>query len=247
MLLATVTDMAGRSMVDFEADDFVVSEGGRDREILDVHIADYPVALLLDDTAPAAIWPALRAAAIRFITRIGERPVIIGTLAGDGRIVAPIELDRLEMFARLDTLAPIDGGMTVALPAIAAASQSLAATESPFSAIVVVASGPVGPDMVPGHLLPQIVESGATVHAIVSNVGGAAAADVLKGVAEQTHGSYTPIFASASYGIALDRLADRLAAEMMVQYLVPPGDRTADVKVGVRRPGARVLGLGVSK
>jgi hypothetical protein len=44
---------------------------------------------------------------------------------------------------------------------------------------------------------------------------------------------------------ALDRLADRLAIEMMVQYLVPPGPREGDAKVGVRIPGARVVGLGV--
>lgn len=31
----------------------------------------------------------------------------------------------------------------------------------------------------------------------------------------------------------------------MVQYLAPEGARTGDVRVGVRRPGARVVGLGV--
>ena len=40
-------------------------------------------------------------------------------------------------------------------------------------------------------------------------------------------------------------LADRLAIELMIQYLVPAGPKVGDVRVGVRMPGARVVGLGV--
>ena len=77
---------------------------------------------------------------------------------------------------------------------------------------------------------------------------GAAAPDVLREVAELTHGQYTTIYTQASYGIALDRLADRLATEVMVQFLVPPNvPATSDVRAGVKIPGARVTGLGVSK
>ena len=64
-------------------------------------------------------------------------------------------------------------------------------------------------------------------------------------VADQTRGQFTAIFAAPSYDAALDRLADRLAIELMVQYLVPPGPKAGDVQVGVRVPGARVVGLGV--
>jgi len=48
-----------------------------------------------------------------------------------------------------------------------------------------------------------------------------------------------------SYGAALDRLADKLSAELMIQYLIPPDEAGGDVRVGVRRPGSRVVGLGV--
>ena len=64
-------------------------------------------------------------------------------------------------------------------------------------------------------------------------------------LADQTRGQFTAIFSPASYSAALDRLADRLAIEMMIQYLVPPGPKAGDVQVGVRVPGARVVGLGV--
>lgn len=245
-LLATVTDSVGRTMVDFGVDDFVVREGGQEREVLDVHIADYPVALVLDDTAEPQLWPTLRAAAIRFVTRIGERPVIIGTLGGNGRVVAELELDRATMLQRLSEIPRSDTVGSTVLPALAAVGRLLKATDSPFSAIVVVAAGPLNPETVPGQLLPEILESGATVDVVVGR-GRAGGDDVLKAVADQTRGQYAPIFTTASYGIALDRLADRMAAQIMVQYLVPPGARTADAQVGVRRPGARVSGLGVSK
>ena len=49
MLLATVTDASGKTQVDFGVDDFLVREGGDEREVLDVHIADYPIVLLIDD------------------------------------------------------------------------------------------------------------------------------------------------------------------------------------------------------
>jgi hypothetical protein len=46
--------------------------------------------------------------------------------------------------------------------------------------------------------------------------------------------------------VALDHLADRLSAEMMVEFIEPPGSVSGvDVKMGVRIPGARVRGLGV--
>jgi hypothetical protein len=106
---------------------------------------------------------------------------------------------------------------------------------------------------VEGDLLPSILESGATVHVVEGRPPADTPAgsldsdmpDLLRVLSDQTHGQYTTIFSSVSYPIALDRLADRLSAEMMVQYLVPSDAAGGDVRVGVRRPGARVVGSGV--
>ncbi len=252
VLLATVVDARGRTVVDFGVDDFVVSEGSRNREVLDVHVADYPVALLLDDQAPAALWPAMQAAAIRFIIRIGERPVMIATLSDDGQIISALDAGRDRALERLRAFTPARGGTPTALAAIAGASRHLTTTESPFSAVVVVSAGAVDAAApVRADLLPGIVTSGASVHVVeerqTATTANEPGDDLLKVVADQTRGQYTTIYSPASFSIALDRLADRLAAELMIQYLVPPGDRTGDAKVGVRRPGALVLGLGVSK
>ena len=253
-MLATVVNTRGDRLVDFGVDDFVVSEGGREREVLDVHVADYPVAVIVDDLAAPDTWPAIQSAAARFITRIGERPVLVATLSNNGAAIATFDVERPALLDRLRTFTPRPDAPLTALPSIAAVSQQLKATESPFSAIVIVAArGIDAADPVRGDLLPIIVESGANVHVVEVNGAGPASAaprtdgDLLRVIATQTRGQYTTIYTPVSFSIALDRLADRLAAELMVQYLVPPGERTSDVKVGVRRPGALVLGLGVSK
>ena len=96
--------------------------------------------------------------------------------------------------------------------------------------------------------IPQIIDSGASVHVIeltAVNAGPPSEPDLMTLVSDQTRGQSTTIYSSASYGAALDRLADRLAIEMMVEYIVPPGPRAGDVRVGVRVPGARVVGLGI--
>ena len=106
-------------------------------------------------------------------------------------------------------------------------------------------------------VVTPILESRATVHVVGRRAAATpdpnqqadALSDVLRELATLTHGQYTPIYAAASYAIALDRLADRLATEMMIQYLAPQGAASAsgsNVRVGVKIPGARVTGLGVS-
>src|SRR4029079_5019995 len=89
--------------VDLGLDDFVVSEDGDDREVLDVHIADYPVALLIDDKLGSAAIPAIKAAASRFVTRIGERPVVVGTLSSPESLKA-LEEDRAQVLQHIDDL-----------------------------------------------------------------------------------------------------------------------------------------------
>ena len=135
------------------------------------------------------------------------------------------------------------------LESIARAAATLQGSGAPFSAVVIVAASAVDATaLVRGELLPRILDSGAAVHVVQVRAAGAELdpqADLLHVVADQSHGQFTAIFSTVSFDAALDRLADRLAIEMMVQYLVPPGAPTGDVRVGVRVPGNRVVGLGV--
>jgi hypothetical protein len=132
-------------------------------------------------------------------------------------------------------------------------AQLLQDTGSPFSAIVAVSARAIdATQTVRGDLLPIILGSGATVHVVAgrpSAQDGAVPADVpdlLRVLAEQSHGQYRDL---------LDRvLCDRARPARGSAgdgddgaVLVPAGSQAGDVRVGVRRPGSRVVGLGVSK
>ena len=165
--------------------------------------------------------------------------------------MATLDDERPVVLEALSRLAVATGDAMGPLDTLAQAAAMLRQTGAPFSAVVVImAAGVDASLLVSGELLRAIIDSGAAVHVVQAQVVGDTSADdappdLLRVVAEQTRGQFTAIYSAASYEAALDRLADRLAIELMVQYLAPDGPRTGDVRVGVRRPGARVVGLGV--
>ena len=260
VVLAAVTDGQDRPLVDLGPDDFAIAENGSEREILSVYIADYPVVVLLDDGATATSdVQAIRGAVVRFISRLGPRAVAISTMANPPAIVAAFEDDRAAALARLEHAAINPTAMLAPIEAVSNAARLIGETGAPFSAIVVISAQPIDSSQPAAPGLSQtIFESGAFVSVVVRRApetapGGRGYAgrldqDLLRDLSDQTHGQYITVFSAASYSVALDRLADRLATEMMIQYLIPAGaPSTPDVRVGVKTPGARVRGLGVSK
>ena len=248
-VLATVTNNRNRPIIEFAPDDFVVRESGQPREVLSVRVADYPIALVLDNgLGSARDLDAIRLAAARFIGRVGHRPVAVAA-TDPTRLVATFDDDRAAVLARIDTVKP--GSSSEGLfQGVVAAARALQETGSLFSAVVVVSGG--AGSTFPSGLLTPVLESGAAVHIVVNRTVSANAQpdpslEILRALADQTHGQFTTIYSQASYQAALDRLADRLATEIMIEYLVLPGASTGkDVQLGVRIPGARVNGLGVS-
>jgi hypothetical protein len=251
--LATVTDPRNRPIVDISADDFVIQEAGASREVLSLRPADYPIVILFDTGAGARDDVVLiRKAVERFIDRIGQRPVAVGTFGDPPVMLTTFEDERSALGAKIDAAIANPQGASLLTQGAALAGQMIRAVGPLFSAIVIVSATPLGdaPDT-PEEVLAPIIDSGATVHVIANRAAGSSAGAsrgmlAIRSLAEQTHGEFTSIYSAASYQAALDRLADRLTTEMMVEYLVPPGSKPIDVKVGVRIPGARVRGLGVA-
>jgi hypothetical protein len=255
-VLATVSDARNRPIVDVGVDDFVVREAGQARDVLDARVADYPVVVLVDNSADGhSDFETIRKAAARFITRIGQRPVALGTMSDPPAMLTTFEDGRPLLTERLQKLTTSPSTGSMAIQGVAAAAQAIHALGTRFSAIVVISASAVDSTRLPpGGLLTTILDSGAIVHVVAErpffNRGAAGASqqysDMLHSLADQTRGQFTTIYSSDSYQVALDHLADRLAAEMMIEYVVPAGTTpTADVKLGVRLPGARVHGLGV--
>jgi hypothetical protein len=256
VVLATVADSRNRPLVDLGPDDFVVREDGAAREVFAVRLADYPIAILIDNgSAGRGDFEWIRGAVARFIARIGgERPVAIGTLGDPPAMLTTFEDSRAKVLSALDGLAANPSAESLLFQSAANAAQTIQATGTPFSAIVIVSASAIDATRNPAKdLLTPILESGAIVHVVANRFSNRAIpgapgkfADMLRALTDQTHGQYTSIFSAASYQVALDHLADRLSAEMMVEFIEPPGSVSGvDVKMGVRIPGARVRGLGV--
>jgi hypothetical protein len=251
VVLAAVVDRGGRPLVAVDPDDFAITENGQPREVLDVHVADYPVVLLVDDAPDAAeLLPSMKSAVARFIARVGERPVALGVLSKPDRFIAAFDDDRADVLKRVDAIVAGTAAEALPLSPVSNAARALREAGVPFSAIVIVTAHPIGTTaQVAPDVVAAILESGANIQVVIAR--GATdgpesmRTDLLRVLAEQTHGQYTPIFAGASYAIALERIADRMAAELMIEYVAPAGSAPGDVKVGVRIPGARVVGLGV--
>ena len=143
-------------------------------------------------------------------------------------------------------------GTSTSSPELVAA-RTIKSTGSLFSAIVVLSSASLdGSSSSPDDLIASIVDGGAILHVVANRAMQATAGSgfrpgpAIRALAEQSRGEFTAIYSAASFQAALDRLADRLAAEMMIEYIVPVGSKPNDVKVGVHIAGARVHGLGVA-
>jgi hypothetical protein len=173
---------------------------------------------------------------------LSDPPLLIATFDDDRAVV-------MERLGNVTASMSIEG----LFQGIVNAARTIQESGSPFSAIVVVSATPVS--SVPSEVLTPILESGAAVHVVVKRDGLAGESDLpgrpsetLRVLSEETRGQFTSIYSAASYQVALDRLADRLAPELMVEYVVPVGSSSGnDVSLGVRIPGARVNGRGVTK
>jgi hypothetical protein len=251
LILAAVTDARGRAVVDISADDFVVEESGATREILSARVADYPIVLLVDTGVAARSDFALMArAAQRFVERLGhDRPIAAGTFGDVPRMLTTFDDSREVLLQRLGELSA-GGSDSQLMRGAALAATTVRETGSLFSCIVILSATPIdasreGID----QTLAPVVDTGAIVHVIANRAIGALAGRsdrTLRTLVEQTRGEYTPVYSAASFQAALDRLVERLGSEMLIEYLVPPGSKPVDAKIGIRLAGARVRGLGVA-
>ena len=253
--LAIVSDAKNRSIVDVGADDFVIQEAGQSREVLSVRIADYPVVVLLDNGGDARTdFALMRKAVERFVDRLGPRPIAIGTVGDPPTMLTAFDDDRQQIVETLEALEVSPTARSMLLQGTAVGADAIREIGSLFSALVVLSATPRDTSRRNvDEMIASVVDSRAVLHVIanrstqiMAQMGQIRSGQALRSIAEQTRGEYTVIYSPASYQPALDRLSERLTTEMMVEYLVPPGSKPVDVKVGVRLAGAKVRGLGVA-
>jgi hypothetical protein len=196
----------------------------------------------------------MQKAAERFVDRLGPRPIAIGTLGDPPMMLTAFDDEREKVTGTLAALEFSHTAKSMLLQGTSIAAETIRATGTLFSALVVLSATAADSSRNnPDEMVASIVDSRAVLHviadrstSILGQMGQIRSGTALRSIAEQTRGQYTVIYSPASYQPALDRLSERLTSEMMVEYLVPPGSKPTDVKVGVRLAGAKVRGLGVA-
>src|SRR5204863_333183 len=159
-------------------------------------------------------------AATHFIERIGQRPIALGTFGGTPKMLTTFEDERPTVLAKLAAIAADASAGSELLQGASLAGQTIQATGTLFSAIVILSATAADASHNPAdEMIAPIVDSNASLHVVGNRPGLTATAGLrsnpaLRALAEQSHGEFTVIYSASSYQAALDRLADRLTSEM---------------------------------
>src|SRR5438132_7218494 len=136
-VLLAIVAAGNRALVDLGPDDFVIEEGGATRDVFEMHVADYPLVVLIDNSAAArSDLEAIRDAAARFVSRVGERAVAVGPLAAPPSILASFDDERAKVLAEIRAVSVDPSAGLMPLEAIARAVTAIETAGTAFSAIV---------------------------------------------------------------------------------------------------------------
>lgn len=263
LLLANAIDRDGNAVLDLSADEFLIEEGGRRCETVDVRPASYPIAIAID-TSGFARGPflSMRRALHAFLGALSGRQVALYTFGAPPNRVVEFTTDLARLERAVDTVfaSPTSGARPY--DAVTMAARDLKALNVPITMIVVLSAG--GPDnsaVAPRAMLDAVRQTRAVVNVVdfrtvrassgLSHEGRPAPIisedPYLSELAQQTRGEYDRISQEGGYLASLDRIRHRLESEVIVEY-APPGEGTVDsLKVGVRLPGVTVRALGLDK
>ena len=253
-------DSAGATVDDLAAADFVVKEGGKEREVTFAGPADkvMQIALIVDDNGTGIF----RSGIARFIQRLqGRAEFAVVTVTGQ-----PMKLVDYTMGGEALTNAVMslsarpgtpDGGQL--LQGILDAAKELGKREAPRPVIVALTVPGEEHTTVPArYVLGALKDSGAALHVVTvaSSASRQMAAvtkpsalleenmnlnEVLGDGPKQSGGRRDEIVASAGLVAALQALGEALLHQYMVQYSLPDGVKPSDrLNVSVKRRGVTV-------
>ena len=146
----------------------MIQEAGAVRECCPCGRPTYPIIVLLDTgDDPRGDFPLMRKAVAHFITRIGQRPVALGTFGTQPVMLTSFEDERETVLARLEELTAEEGAPSLLMQGAALAGETMKSTGSLFSAIVAVsATAEDASDLTMEDVAAPIVDSGAALHVL---------------------------------------------------------------------------------
>ncbi|MFL6280842.1 MAG: VWA domain-containing protein [Vicinamibacterales bacterium] len=256
----SVLNKAGAPVTDLSSDDFVVKEGGKDREIVGADMSAVPlrIAVVVDDNGTGIF----RAGVAKFIERLqGRAEFALSSVEGQHlRLVDyTSNLDRvLTALSQLSARpATNDGGQL--LEGIFETAKDFQKRRAPRPVIVVLTVGGEEHSTLPAHhVLDELEKSGAALHVIAINSSALRAmatvskpgallesnlnlSEVLGDGPKQSGGKREETVASAGIFSGLQELAEALRNQYAVSFSRPDSPRdTEKLSVSVKRSGLTV-------
>ena len=250
-------DANGAAVEDLTPADFSVKEGGKARDVVGVRPAKalMQIALIVDDNGTGLF----RAPLYRFVQRLqGKAEFSIVTVVGQ-----PLKLTDYTMDGKIlgDVLTSLsarpgtpDGGQL--LQGIYEAAMDLTKREAPRPIIIALSvPGDEHTTLPAKHVLDKLKDSGASLHVfLVAKSAARQTAPVTKPSAlleenmnlgevlgdgsKQSGGSREDIVAQAGALLGLQRLAEDLLHQQVIEYDLPAGTKRSDrISISVKRKG----------
>jgi VWFA-related protein len=253
----TVVDKAGAPVTDLAAADFVIKEGGKDRDVIGAGMTTVPlrIALLVDDNGTGIF----RYGVAKFIERLqGRAEFAVTTVVGQNLKLVDYtaNIDRLRTVINQLNARPgtYDGGQL--LEGIFETAKDLQKRRAPRPIIVVLTVGGEEHSTLPAHhVLEELQKSGAALHVIAINSSALRAtaavsrpaallgenlnlSEVLGDGPKQSGGTREEIVPSPGLVSGLQELAETLRNQYAVSFSRPDRPRDSEkLSVSVKRSG----------
>jgi VWFA-related protein len=248
---------SGAPVEDLTPTDFVVKEGGKMRDVVAYRPAKarMQIALIVDDNGTGLF----RAPLYRFVQTLqGHAEFAIVTVVGQPLKLTDYTMDGRVLSEALGSLSARpgtpDGGQL--LQGIYEAATDLEKREAPRPVIIALSVPGEEHSTLPArHVLDKLKDSGASLHVflVASSAARQIAAvtkpsalleenmnlgEVLGDGSKQSGGRREDIVASAGAVAGLQRLAEDLLHQYVIDYDLPPGTKPSDrVSISVKRKG----------
>lgn len=232
----TVTDREGAPVTDLTPADFVVKEGGKEREIVKAEPAKARLRLALGVEERLAPDTSVRLGIFEFVKRITTTAEIsVITIGLANRTVVDFTSDPGALVGAINSLtlnAVRESNLVEGILEINEAFITKKA-ERPSIVVVAIAGGATSAD--PRNVLAKLADSGATLHSVTLGGGSVSSApvgamsdesgrdQVLGDGPKQTGGRQISANATAGVPKALQQVADDLLGQYAITYVLPDG------------------------
>jgi len=256
-VFVTATEESGAPALDLGADDFVIKEDGKTREVIRVESASAPmqIMILVDDNGTGLF----RSGVLQFVQQLqGRAEIAISSVVGQTQKLVDYTTDPEKLQTAITSLTARpgtnDGGQL--LEGIFQAAKDQEKREKLRPVIVALTVGGEEHSTVPAHhVLDQLAKSGSALY-VISVVNAAlrprvavskpsallevnlSLSEVLGEGPKQTGGQRVEIAAAPGILAGLQKIAVELKNQYAIAYSRPPaGKQTERLNVSIKRRG----------